>query len=424
MAKPIAAPSFLRRAALNLALKALEWSGTYSITDPRLAQALATQTTFTGKSVSETNAMQVSAVWGCTRVIAEPIGSLPIDVLQKQPDGTSVPVKDHWLNEVLCTSPNADMTSQEFRENIGTALCLPGNFYAYVDRLGDSPTGRVLALTPLPTGAVQVERGADGRRVFKIYESGAWKPVESWRIWQVPGFGFDGLRGYSPISMMRQAIGLAMATEEFGARFFGQGAQPAHLVEVPGWLTDAQRAAAYKRLDEQFSGLSNAHRTFILEGGMKHVSVTMPLEDAQFILTRKFQIAEICRIYRVPLHMVQEMEGSTNNNVEWIGASLATHTLLPYFTRIEQSVGKYLLSAEDRAKGIYVRHNYEGMLRADTLARTAHYVAMLQNGVYNRNEVRAKENLPRVEGLDDRTVQLNMTPVDLLRQLAQSNIEK
>jgi HK97 family phage portal protein len=397
--------------------KALSWSGVYSLSDPEFARRLlSSQGTYTGKAVNDQTAMQISAVWACCRIISETMGSLPVHVMRKEDGGTAVEASDHPLAEVLAGSPNADMTSPEYRETLGLGLCLAGNSFSFKETNG---AGNVSSLVPLPTDGVRVERNAAGVKQFKVLDRGQWETVPAEKIWHVPGFGYNGLTGLSPIGLMRQALGLALATEEFGARFFGQGARPATIVEVPEWLDQTQRNAAYARLEKLYSGLANAHKPFILEGGMKHVNVSMPLDDAQFILTRKFQIAEICRIYRMPLHMVQEMEGSTNNNVEWIGQSLATHTLLPYFTRVEQSAGKYLFKPADRER-YFLRFNYEGLLRADTPARGQFYATMLQNGVYNRNEVRALENRPRVEGLDDYTVQLNLTPADLLRAIAQT----
>lgn len=410
-----------QKAAMWTARKALSWAGAFGTTDAaNMARLITGGSTYTGRTVDTTSAMQVTTVWCCVRIIAETLGMLPFHVMRREPDGSAVLANDHSLADVLIRSPNADMTSSEFFESVGTAICLAGNSYALKTMSGP----RVTSLTPMPPDQVRPVRLEDGTKAFQVLDRGQWETVAGNTVWHVPGFGYNGMIGFSPIGYARQAIGLAMATEEFGARFFGQGARPANIVEIPDWLDDEKRKIAYERLDRMYAGLNNAHKTFILEGGMKHVSVTMPLDDAQFILTRKLQNAELCRIYRIPLHMVQEMEGSTNNNIEWQGQSLSTHTLLPYFTRIEKSVSKYLLTPADVAKGYFVRFNFEGLLRADTAARGEFYAKMLANGVYSRNEVRALENRPRVEGLDGYTVQVNMFPVDQLDALAASQIEK
>jgi HK97 family phage portal protein len=375
--------------------------------------------TYAGKTVTPDTSMSITAVWACVRIIAETLGSLPVHVMRTEPSGNAVIASDLNVGDVFINSPNADMTSQEYREALALSMCLDGNAYSLIER---NRTG-VISLIPLEPSKVTVTRaGKYEPRIYRVSDGAGYTDYDQAQIWHIPAFGFNGLVGLSPIGLMRQAIGLAMAAEESGARFYGQGMRMGTVVEIPEWLETDKREHAIKKLMEQYAGLANAHKPFILEGGMKHVNVTMPLDDAQFIATRRFQIAEICRIYRMPLHMVQEMEGSTNNNIEWQGQSLATHTLMPYFTRIEQSFNKWLLTPADRAKGYFLRFNFEGLLRADTAARGEFYARMLQNGVYSRNEVRALENRSRVDGLDDYTVQTNLTPAALLSALAEAQI--
>lgn len=360
----------------------------------------------TGHNVNPMTSMQITAVWGCVRIISETMASLPLQMLKRLPDGSAEPA-DHPLADVLNASPNSEQTGVEYREGLGVGLCLRGNAYSEVIRTG---TGRIVALMPLPDDTYAFRDKQTNAIAYKFYDRGKEETLPNAKVWHVRGFGGTPLAGLSPIGHARQALGLALATEEYGARYFSQGARPASIVEIPEWLTAEQREEAYKRLDRMYAGLDNAHKVFILEGGMQHKTVSMSPEDSQFIASRHFQIQEICRIFRVPLHFVMEMEGSTNNNIEYQGQSLATHTLLPYFRRIEQSIEKWLLTPEERVK-YFFRHNFEGLLRGDTAARGAFYAQMLQNGVYSRNEVRALENRPSVDGLDDYTIQLNMAPV-------------
>lgn len=391
---------------------AYDWVGrTLSLTgDAEPWRQLFGGSTYAGKSVDEVTAMQASAVFGCVRGIAETAATLPIKVYERDRNGNANEV-DHPLAEVLAIAPNADMVDVDFRESKFANLALQGNGYALKETRGD---GNVSSLYPIVANCVQPRRNRDSGDIeYRVNDRGRWETYPRDKMWHTRGFGSNGLVGLSPIQCMRQAIGLSLATEEFGARFFSQGASTSGIVTFPTFLTSEQRAQAKQVLANKYEGLGQSHRLMVLEGGMTYTPVSMNLDDAEYLLLRGFQVDEICRIYRYPPHMVAKMDRSTFANIEQQAIEFAVYTLAPYLVRFERSASRWLLKPEDR-KRFFVRFNLEGLLRGDAAARATFYNSMLQNGVYNRNEVRALENRNRVEGsgMEDYTVQSNMISVD------------
>jgi HK97 family phage portal protein len=377
---------------------------------------LAPGPTHAGTSVTTSTAMQITAAFCCVRILCETIGAMPWQVYERKDDDTVVRVRDHDLEQVLCWSPNEEMTVPEYKEAAVNSLCLRGNSYNWKEVRAN---GQLLSLTPISTD-VLVERDKDTQRLqYKVLDRGKYITVPKEKIWHVRGFGSDGIVGYSPIGMARQALGVALAAEEFQAKFFGNGAMPSLALSVPAWMNDTQRKAAHDNINRLWGGLSNAHRVQLLEGGMTVTPITMDLKDAEFLALRQFTIQEICRIYRIPPHMVADLTRSTNNNIEHQALEFVMHSLLPYLTRFEYSASKHLIKPEERRK-YFLRFNVEGLLRADVKSRGEFYSIMLQNGVYSRNEVRLLENRNRVEqaGMDDYTCQVNLAPTDMLREIA------
>jgi HK97 family phage portal protein len=412
--------NLIQKAMLWAAQKAVIASG-LSLTDPRLTRFFG-QPTYTGKVVTQEAALGVSTVFSCTRVTAETFGMLPLRAYKIDAKTKNAVEVDTPSRQVLVDSPNVDMSDVEFKETCGANLCLAGNFYALIDRNG---VGDISSLYPIESHFVTPYRNQVTREItYNITDRGKTEPYPREKIWHVKGFGSNGLVGLSPLGYARQAVGLAMATEEFGARFFGNGTHPSMVFSVPEWLKKENRAEAYKRLEDFHSGLTNAHKPFIMEGGMTYTNVQMPLDDAQFLVTRKFTIAEICRFYRVPLHMVMEFsEGGTKASLEQQALEFVTNTLMPYMVRYERSISKWLLTPKEKAQGIFYAFDASEFLRADTDARSNFYARMVQNGIYSRNEVRAKERMPRIAGLDKFTVQSNMTDVDKMDDLVQSSTQ-
>ena len=243
--------------------------------------------------------MQTTAVYACVRVLAEAIASLPLHTYRYTDTGKEKAF-DHHLFPLLHDEPNPEMTSFVFRETLMGHLLLWGNAYAQIIRDG---RGKVMALYPLMPDKMTVERTEKGELFYLYSKDGISYPLRSDEVLHIPGLGFDGLVGYSPIAMAKNAIGMAIATEEYGAKFFANGANPGGVLEHPGVVKDPSKIR--ESWNAVYQGSGNAHRVAVLEEGMKFQSIGIPPEQAQFLETRKFQLNEIARIFRIPPHMVE-----------------------------------------------------------------------------------------------------------------------
>lgn len=369
-----------------------------------------------GKSVNERSAMQMTAVYACVRILSEAIAGLPLHMYRYREDGGKEKATEHNLYHLLHDEPNPEMTSFVFRETLMTHLLLWGNAYAQVIRNGK---GEVLALYPLMPSRMSVDRTKDGRIVY-IYsrdqsEANAGKDSQvvltSDDVLHIPGLGFDGLVGYSPIAMAKNAIGMAIACEEYGARFFSNGASPSGVLEHPGTLKDPKRVR--DSWNAAYGGTSNAHKVAVLEEGMKYVPISISPNEAQFLETRKFQIDEIARIFRVPPHMVGDLDKSSFSNIENMSREFVTYTLSPWMVRWEQSLFRTLLSADEK-KGFFFRFNADGLLRGDYASRMQGYSVGIQNGFMSPNDVRQLEDLDLIpDELGGNKYMVNGNMVDL-----------
>jgi HK97 family phage portal protein len=405
--------NFLQRTLLWGARKSLSWGQTTVVADnQKLTDHEFIERVLGGKvgarPITEFSAMQITAVWSCVRVLTETIGALPLDVFTKDDRGAPKKI-DHDLTELLTVSPNADMTPQEFGESQIMNTALRGNGYAEISRL----LGRPTSVYPIPACDVTPERTPRGLIQFRV--AGRRDPVPADLMWHLKGFGSNGLEGLSPIRYAAGAMGLAGTLEQFSSQFFQNGAHIGGVVSNPNWLTKDQRETAREIVEGKYSGMVQAHKLMLLEGGMKYERISIPPEEAQFLESRGFQINEICRIFRVPPHMVADLTKSSFSNIEQMSLDFVQFTLMPYLVRREQSAAKALLKPAELGK-VFIRHNFEGLLRADSAARAALYTVMLDKGVKTRNEVRALENMPRSDedGMDDFTVQAQMVPISKL----------
>jgi HK97 family phage portal protein len=405
----------------KLEQKAFQNGMTASISEnnPKLSSTLGGGgRTIVGKTVNDTTAMQVTTVFACIRLLAETMGAMPSAIYRQQPSGNSERI-DHPLAEVLIMQPNADMNGTEYSEASTTNLAARGNAYSLIERRGD---GNIMSLYPIPTSRMQVKRDSSTNYEMRygIQDRGItdWYPAE--KIWHRRAFSFDGLMGLSPLTCAREAIGLALAGEEYNAQLFGQGLMPSARVSIPQWLTDPQREVANKKLLEMHTGLKNLGKPMLLEGGMKVDDALLSPDDAQFLQLRQFTVVEICRLFNIKPHMVASLEQATNNNIEQLSLEFITYTMLPYLRRDEMAARK-LFKPGDKDK-FFWRYNFDGLLRADSAARASLYSILLQNGVYNRNEVRALENRNSVAdpAMDQYTVQSNMAMLDQLAALVAS----
>lgn len=360
-----------------------------------------------GISVTENSALTSSAVFGCVRVLAETVASLPLIVYQRVGEGKER-APDHYLYNLLHDRPNEFMTSFEFRETLMGHLTLWGNAYTEIEY---DARGRTRQLWPLrPDRMLRVEMTADGRRAYQyMLPSGETVWLSDNNVWHLRGFGGDGLNGYSVIRLMRESIGLGLAAESFGARFFGNDARPGGILEHPGVLGEE----AHKRLRESWEsrhgGLSGSHRVAILEEGLQYKQIGIPPEDAQFLETRRFQVIEIARAFRVPPHMLGDLERATFSNIEHQSIDFVVHTIRPWLVRWEQSIQQRLMLAEERER-FYAEFLVDGLLRGDTQTRYQAYAVGRQNGWLSANDIRELENMNPVEGGDVYLVPLNMVP--------------
>ena len=368
-----------------------------------------------GKTVTERSAMQMTAVYSCVRILAEAIAGLPLHVYRYNSDGGKEKAIDHSLYLILHDEPNPEMSSFVFRETLMTHLLLWGNAYAQIIR---NSKGEVVALYPLMPNKMSVDRDENGQLYYQYLrsidevggksETVILKPAD---VLHIPGLGFDGLVGYSPIAMAKNAIGLAIATEEYGSKFFANGAAPSGVLEHPGTIKDPQRVR--EAWQSQFGGSQNSGKIAVLEEGMKYTPISISPEQAQFLETRKFQINEIARIFRVPPHMVGDLEKSSFSNIEQQSLEFVKYTLDPWVIRWEQSIMRTLLTPEEK-KSYFVKFNLEGLLRGDYQSRMNGYATARQNGWMSANDIRELENLDRIPaeaGGDLYLINGNMLPL-------------
>lgn len=372
--------------------------------------------TTSGKRVNEMSAMQMTAVYSCVRILAEAIAGLPLHLYRYTDNGSKEKAIEHPLYRLLHDEPNPEMTSFIFRETLMTHLLLWGNAYAQIVRNGK---GEVLGLYPLMPNKMSVDRDTDGRLWYTYTRStdeaptmkGSTVKLHPYDVLHIPGLGFDGLVGYSPIAMAKNAIGMGIACEEYGARFFANGAAPGGVLEHPGTVKDPQKIR--DSWNSVYRGTGNAHKVAVLEEGMKYTPIGISPEQAQFLETRKFQINEIARIFRVPPHMVGDLEKSSFSNIEQQSLEFVKYTLEPWVIRWEQSIMRALLSTQEKEM-YFVKFNLEGLLRGDYQSRMNGYAIARQNGWMSANDIRELENLDRISAEDGGDLYLingNMLPL-------------
>ena len=379
--------------------------------------------TASGKYVTERSAMQMTAVYCCVRILSEAVASLPLQFYKYTDDGGKEKAVEHPLYFLLHDEPNPEMTSFIFRETLMTHLLLWGNAYSQIIRNGK---GEVVALYPLMPDRMKVDRDDSGRLYYEytVYDAddvdgrkgtnkvGRTVRLQPHDVLHIPGLGFDGLVGYSPIAMAKNAIGLAIATEEYGSKFFANGAAPSGVLEHPGTIKDPSKVR--ESWQATFGGSGNANKIAVLEEGMKYTPISISPEQAQFLETRKFQIDEIARIFRVPPHMIGDLEKSSFNNIEQQSLEFVKYTLDPWVSRWEQAMVRALLTPDEKKK-YFFKFNVDGLLRGDYQSRMNGYATARQNGWMSANDIRELENLDRIpaeQGGDLYLINGNMTKLE------------
>lgn len=347
-----------------------------------------------GKPVNDRTALQLVAVYACIRVLSESIAQLPVHIYQYTDKGKEK-VTNHPLYLLLHDQPNPEMTSFVFRETLMSHLLIYGNAYAQIIR---NNGGQIIGLYPLMADRMKVDRNSQNKIIYRYNRYDNADPnlkeqteivLQAEDVFHIPGLGYDGLVGYSPIAMAKNALGISLACEEYGATFFANGASPSGVLEHPSTIKNPEKLR--KMWHETYGG-TNSHKTAVLEEGMHYKQISVPNNEAQFLETRKFQIEEIARLYRVPLHMIGDLEHATFSNIEHLSLEFVKYTLSPWVARWEQAFQKDLLSESDKGK-IFVKMNVDGLLRGDYLSRMQGYASGKQNGWLSTNDIREMEDM-------------------------------
>lgn len=382
-----------------------------------------------GKVVTERSAMQMTAVYSCVRILSEAVAGLPLHLYRYKDGGGKEKAIDLPLYRLMHDEPNPEMSSFVFRETLMTHLLLWGNAYAQIIRNGK---GEIMALYPLMPNKMRVDRDEHGKLYYEYShssdEAGTMKNttvrLTPYDVLHIPGLGFDGLVGYSPIAMAKNAIGMAIACEEYGAKFFANGAAPSGVLEHPGVIKDPQKVR--DAWQSQFGGSANSNKVAVLEEGMKYTPISISPEQAQFLETRKFQINEIARIFRVPPHMVGDLEKSSFSNIEQQSLEFVKYTLDPWVIRWEQSLSRILFTDEEK-KTLFFKFSVEGLLRGDYQSRMNGYATARQNGWMSANDIRELENMDKIpaeEGGDLYLINGSMLPMQNAGAYAEKETDK
>lgn len=385
-----------------------------------------------GETVNARTAMQLTAVYACIRVLSESIAQLPLQLYRIDGD-KRIKAIDHPLYFLLHDEPNPEMTSFNWREALMMNLLVFGNGYSQIIRNGK---GQPIALYPLMSDKMKVSRDEKTGKIYYEYtfsdkevstakEQQETVRLEPSEVFHVPGMGFDGLVGYSPLAMAKQAIGTGLACEKYGAKFFVNSAIPTGVLEHPNVLNQETAERLRESWNDIYGGSGKAGRVAVLEQGMTYKPISITPEQVQFLQTRKFQTGEIARIFRVPGHMIGDLDRATYSNIEQQSIEFVKYTLDPWLTRWEQAIQRQLLTPEEK-KTYYTRFNVDGLLRGDYQSRMNGYAVGRQNGWFSTNDIRDLENMERIpeeQGGDFYLVNGNMTKLEDAGLFGKDNTE-
>jgi HK97 family phage portal protein len=370
------------------------------LTDTTLLQSLGIETSWSGKNVNEITALGMSAVWRAVQVTTSVPAALPFHAYRKVGDSRE---RATGQAAQLMDDPHPDMTPFEFWQTVFMHRRLWGN--AYVRKLRNS-LGQVREMWPIHPGRVRVGRESEAGRKVYVIDGDTDNPLSDREILHLPGMGYDGICGVSPVRAARQSIGLGLAAEEYGARLFGNGALATGILQTEQRLTQRQADQLADRWKAKRSGLENAHGTIVLDKGASFTQLSIPPGDAQFLESRRFQIVEVCRWFGLPPFLMFETEKSTSwgTGLEQQALGWVKFDLGNDLVAVEQRVTKHVLQPEP----IYGHFSIDGLLRGDSAARATFYRTMWNLGVFSTNEIRAYEELEPVDGGDVRYRPLNM----------------
>ena len=377
-----------------------------------LATGFWSKKTSSGEEVDEESSLKFSAVYASIRILSETLAALPWHIYRREPDGNKYIDPTHQLYNLIHSEPSPQVTSFAFRETMMAMVSLWGNAYAKIIRNGsylpiEFEILHASNVNPFKVGNVLKYKviGVNGGQRTE-------KTVDAIDMIHVPGLSFDGIKGKSPIEVAAENIGLGLALQRFGAEFFANGASLSGTIEHPGKLSDTAYKHIMESLNEKHTGKDNRHKLQVLEEGMKYAQITIPPEAAQFILSRKFQLNEIARIFRIPPHMLADLERSTNNNIEHQGIEFVQYTMLPWCVRFEQEFNRKIFKENEKGK-FFVKFNLNGLLRGDAASRAQFYKDMRFMGVYTINDILELEDMNKIgEEGDKRYMVSNLVPID------------
>jgi HK97 family phage portal protein len=362
-----------------------------------------------GIRVTPESALTFSAVLACVRVLGESVAGLPLITYRRLPDGSKERADDHPLYAVLHDAPNDEMTSFQWRETSMMHKLLWGNAYSEIITDG---AGRVRELWPLLPQSMTPKRDRGNELIYE-YRDPLGTPItySKEQIYHVPGLSMNGLVGMTMIGIFRESVGLGMVLNRHGSRVFENGARAGGVLESPGQMSEP----AYNRLKSSFNaeyvGVENAGKTILLEEGTKFNPLTMPNDDAQFLESRRFQVEEVARIFRVPLSFIGDLSHATFSNIEQLSLDFVVHTLRPWLVRDEQAIRQRLLLPSERGQ-YYAEYLVDGLLRGDIVSRYNAYATGRNWGWLSADDVRALENMNPLPGGQGKTylTPLNMNP--------------
>ena len=357
-----------------------------------------------GLRVSPDGALRLSAVYACVRILSETMASLPIVLYRQREDGGKDQVTDHWLHRLLCRRPNRYQNPFEWREMLQGHLALRGNAYCQIIT---NPRGEITELLPIHPDRLRVEIMRSGELRYRIADRfGEETVLPRSGVWHLRGLSSDGVVGMSPIELARESLGTALAAQDYGARFFANDAKPSGgWIEFPGAFKDSEAKKVFRESYQAAQSGANRGKVLVLENGMKFHEVGVTNKDAQFLELRKFQITDIARLFRVPPHMIADLDRATFSNIEQQSLEFVMHTMTPWAERWEASIEAELLLDDDPLE---IEFDFANLMRGDAASRSAYYQSGIQNGWLTRNEARAAENLNPIEGLDEPLRPLNM----------------
>jgi HK97 family phage portal protein len=404
--------NFLRRALGSLALKGLE----LTLNNPQGWQFLMGEETWAKVRVGPDTQLQIAAAFSAIRLISETVGTLPLHLYRKTAKGREKAIDDVRYR-LVHDQPNEYMTAVEWKEAMAVSICTMGQAYNFVSRF--ESTGRITSIQPVHKSRVKPDIKEDGavRYDLTLRNGRVLHDLQRRDVCPVRGFGGVGdLEGYAPHKLHSNSLALTIAVEKYGAEFFGSGARPTGILTTETDFKQENRDSIRKSFAKYMRESWLKGELPVLDSKTQYTPITTPNNEAQFIETRKLQIAEIARIYRVPLHMLMELDKASYNNGEQANKHFLDYTLLSYLKRIEQALNSCLL-ADNEKKTHYFQFDVRGLLRGDSTQRAQYYVSMRNAGSITQNEIRELEDMPLMDGADDLLVPLNMAPSDMMREL-------